>query len=315
MWWIPVAVFGLALLASSWFWFFDHSWRDRWAATNLQAEQVALNKRQGYKVVAYLSLTDGISLGPSSKQQTNIVQVGKTYTEAGLRYQPVKITEPSGLETEFGYSLLYAGSSWQQGSITEFAGLDGKPVHIQTALENASIRKTVMRSARVMCLGFASSDRNFTAGENEALSDDRAINLCEALVTLGYVSEERGQEAIAVGFGEATTSRDAITDTARERPALVIGIVSAPRKPTPQALLNAIRHATRDSEDATFDWKIFSRYNQRIQGFIVNKADGTYSGYKNDEKWQSVPPLYSDIEPISPIAAMPTPGTDTGDED
>ena len=71
----------------------------------------------------------------------------------------------------------------------------------------------------------------------------------------------------------------------------------------------------RDTQMGTLEWEIFSRYNSRIQGYVIDNADGLFSGYRDADKWSSAPPVYSDIEPIKPITSVtPNPGADGGDE-
>jgi hypothetical protein len=185
--------------------------------------------------------------------------------------------------------------------VTHFVGTDGQPVHLEKALANASVKNAISGAPRVMCFGFSSSERKFTVAENESLSRDRGINLCEALVALDYVSPERGQQAIAAGFGEALSAKDSVVDPMRERPAIVVGIRYAPRSPEPQWILNAIRQATKTSELGSVDLRNYSGYGKKVQAFLVDKADRKYLGYHNDAKWENHPDLFSE-GPIKPLA-------------
>jgi hypothetical protein len=300
---VPVVLLGAAILFVGWFRLGDQQWRKRWEASQAQVERVRLNAQQGFEAIERLAPTTGTPLAAGSLAPADILQVGPAFDQDGVRYQPVKITEPNGQETEFGYAMLYDRAAWAHASSTQFAGLNGQPVFLESALAHANIEAMVERSARIMCFGFSSSERRFTAAENERLSDDRAINLCEALVRLGYASAQRGQEAIATGFGEARTPVDAATDPSRERPSIIIGIISSPRRPRPQTFLNAVRIATSHAGVAGLDLSNYSRFNQRIQGYVVSNADGHYSGYRDASKWRDAPELYSDA-PIAPLASI-----------
>ncbi len=298
--WIPALLFAALAAWLCWYRFGDLTWRKRWEATQLQAQQVAINARLGFRPIAHLSTLTGQPISSNSSEAANILQVGPEHVEDGLRYQEVKITEPSGIETEFAYALLYDRSSWVAGSMTEFVGTDGNPVHVETALANAQIRESVIRAGRVMCFGFASSDRlSASPHENEQLSDSRAINLCAALVRLHYVLPRRGQEAIAVGFGEARPQPGSLIDPARERPAIIISIRSSPRRPQAAVFLNAIRFATANSNVAGLDLRNYSRFATRPSGFRIGSADGTYRGYGDASRWVSAGDIYDD-RPITP---------------
>lgn len=307
MWWIPVwvsvGVFAIAVALSARFWIWDHTWRDKYLQTLLQTQQVALNKSAGFTVIGYLSPKDGKMLSKNSKEPANIVQVGEVFKEDGFRFQTVKITEPTAKETELAYAVLFERMAWEKDSITHFAGSkDAAPVFLKDGLEAAKISESVSRAARVMCFGFASSERHSSQAENEKLSDDRAINLCEALIALDYVSVRRGQEAIAAGFGEALTAKDAVTDPSSERLAIIVGIKQSPRKPTPQAVLNAVRLATKDADIGGIDLQNYSRFSKTISGFRVGVADGKYSGYRDKEKWNKPgASFFSEVDPIKAL--------------
>lgn len=295
-WWVTALLFGALVVWLCWFRFGDLTWRRKYEATLLQTQQVAINTRSGFRVIEHLSTQTGEPISRNSAEPANILQVGREHVEEGLRYQDVKITEPSGQETFFSYALLYDRSSWVEGSITEFIGTDGHPVHIEQALENAQIRDSVARAGRVMCFGFASSDRRSSSpAENERLSDSRAINLCEALLRLRYVAPDRGQEAVAVGFGEARRPEGSVVAPERERPAIIISIESSPRRPQANLFLNAIRLATAHSGVSGLNLRSYSRFSGRPSGFRVRTANGSYAGYGDGSRWRGADDIYGEV--------------------
>ncbi len=140
--------------------------------------------------------------------------------------------------SRFTYALLPSRLAWQKGSALAFEGDAPEGLRLDEALRKDYVEKLVKESDKIVCIGVASAELAPT-GENLALADDRAINLCRALHNIGYADETR-QQTYGLSLGEAQGS---VTDTlsaSLQRSVIVVGVMNSRRVPHPEDIVRSL---------------------------------------------------------------------------
>ncbi|MCF6328288.1 MAG: hypothetical protein L3J02_00585 [Henriciella sp.] len=141
--------------------------------------------------------------------------------DGSISFRVARVHDAS--QTRFEWTVFLDDKTWSKGSFDKFNTDVGSGIGIEKALDQQHLRSTISNALDVLCIGLASSEQNLVQS-NEVLSHSRAINLCRALINLGFIDENR-QDYLAISYGEARPPEQKDIDVAKQRTAILIGVV------------------------------------------------------------------------------------------
>jgi len=177
-----------------------------------QEQQINILKRQGFEE---LFRTEDVASGTVA-----VMTKGPDFTDGVTVYDAARVHE-NGL-TQFKVAILADNKIWKSGSHRQFVeNTEGQT--IEDSLRDDFYRRHTEGSIDTICIGLASAEP-FTGYSNEQLANDRAINLCRALINLGYINASV-QSYIAVSYGAArpAPAEEAI-NLERQRSAILVSV-------------------------------------------------------------------------------------------
>ncbi len=242
-WFFKAVIFALVLVAvpSIYFRIWGQSNHEAYLLRAAHRTQIAALKIDLYKPQGPLiDAAEGVPGSIAPLKPEDGVQL---YAKDGEQLPDGTLLRDAALVTphdvsRFTFMLLPSQSAWQKGSATEFEGLDSTPVDIETALKKDYVETLVRRSDRIVCIGLASAEPA-PEGKNLRYSDDRAINLCNALFNIGYASET-AQAGIGLSLGEYQRVEGEVAATSLQRAAILVGLQNSARYPRTDTLVRAL---------------------------------------------------------------------------
>jgi len=290
----------LLSIGSTYFVFGDRSYRERYLASKNPPpqEQVRiLNENlHGFKTVARIPIGEAKASGsplnrtdgPTETREEIIVQSRDSKAiEPGAFQQELSIVYPDAEQTRADYLILHGPFIWMKGSSTKFESPDQTGVDFLIALNREFVKSHLNNSKFVFCFGLASSepaapDRR----SNTLISDDRAINLCQALLNLGFVpSADENGLVVGVGIGEAPKESVGF-DLPRQRSVVIVSIKEPRRVVDTNHLILAI-DAILSSDPSLMGGLQLASYirddGRRYASFRVRGKSFEYTGYRPED--------------------------------
>lgn len=234
----------ILLIWSGKFWLFDKSYRTAYLSSKEppRQEQVATfnEKTYGFVTIARIPLSGRSSTADATtasdaevEKPPEIIVQAKDEVEIddGVIKQELALVYPDAEQTLLDYLILHGRFIWAKGSSTEFEGLAEETVPFSDALQKDFVRDFFKESKFAFCFGLASAEPPDPNGpSNTKLADDRAANLCQAMINLDYLPDAGdGQLAIALSLGERIKSEGKATNFSAQRQVLLASI-REPRK-------------------------------------------------------------------------------------
>ncbi|RAN36267.1 hypothetical protein [Hyphomonas pacifica] len=236
--------FSILLVWSAKFWFFDDTYREEYLKSKdppRQEQVAAFNvKTYGFETITRIPLTTA-ALDEAESEASDeelekppeiIVQAKEEIeVEDGVIKQELALVYPDAEQTLLDYLILHGRFIWVKGSSTHFEGLTDEQIPFEDALKKDFVRSFFKDSKFAFCFGLASSEPPSPTGpSNTKLSDDRAVNLCQAMINLDYLPNAGdGQLAIALSLGERIESEELTANYSAQRQVLLAS-VREPRK-------------------------------------------------------------------------------------
>lgn len=143
-------------------------------------------------------------------------------SDTNLWFRRASLVYEDGSAVDMKAAVLYGDEAWKQLSHQHVAQKRrGRPVHIEKAINRPLIQTNLTQSHYAVCLGLASAQGTQPASRNEELSDDRSVNLCRAVVNLGF---KQSSDVLGLSLGVARTEKSDKDLQARQRALVIVGV-------------------------------------------------------------------------------------------
>lgn len=206
-----------------------------------QFDDIIALKSLGYGEPIWIP-TRGVSTD-SDGSQTAIQTMPPETSSDDFVFQNIVSTKPDRSRLSLQAMVLLNKYSWKKGEHDLFEGESPKGISPLKALPRVDVRQRVETSIITYCVGLSSTEfRPAQTFDNTRLSDNRAIQLCTALVQLGYLnSRSKIQRTVAIGLGERlAASNEQLISPSRQRAAVIIGVSEITAEHTEADVVDAI---------------------------------------------------------------------------
>ncbi len=201
----------------------------------------------------------------------------KTPEKGNIWFQRAALVYAGGQVVDLKAAVLYGDESWKSLS-AEYVSQKrrGRPVHIENAINRPLIKTSLAQSHYAICLGLSSAETTQPSNLNEELSEDRAANLCRAIINLEF---KRTEDVFGVDLGVARTKQTDLELQSKQRAVVVIGVDVFGEDLHMAELIRAA------SEVIQLNGLVIDDYSRSRSGYVVmNRLDGgEYVGAPKDD--------------------------------
>jgi hypothetical protein len=284
---VKVVLFAAALviIPSVWFRLGVKTYREAYVEAQAQKARLQTLVDEGFSAVGKLTpdAEGQAALGGTEQKPVELAIHTKPAEQQadGAIIQQAAIVYPNDV-SRFSFALLSGHDVWRKGSSLLFEGESPKGVRLDEALRKDYVEKLVKESDKIVCLGLASAEPA-PPGDNQLLSDHRAINLCTALHNIGYADETR-QQSYGLALGEAQSPPGQAVSFPLQRSVIVVGLINSRRLPRPEDI---VRSLTELVKVPGVNLGSYRRADGAQFQTYIGIRRGSYEGY-NETDWTTI---------------------------